>query len=235
MKISPDGKTVSFKTEPKELFLAEKSGIKSNTVRILDIDEWLQLKEKDPKKIIIQCQQEIFLRTLSNIHFGGVILGKVIAIFSWRNEEEELDCESTTYASSLDAIELSTDEKFVCVTISRNLHHLLGSIAHGQSMNSIIQEIYEVWCYSRCAKNYSPHPPSTTSADDKTDHEVHIMSPYSPSESAIGDKNIPIIISRETLAILQSIAHGRSMNSVIRQFCEANLAVKRQEEDPLHD
>jgi hypothetical protein len=86
MNISADRSTVRFKTEPEELFLAEKSGTKSNTVRILDIDEWRQLKEQDPKKIIIQYQQEIFLRTLSNIHFGGVILGKVIAIFSWTNE-----------------------------------------------------------------------------------------------------------------------------------------------------
>ena len=89
MNISYDRTTVSFKTEPEELFEAEKSGAKSNTVRILDLDEWRSLKNR-PQKIIIQHQQEVFLRDITNIHFGGVILGKVIAIFSWQHKEAEV-------------------------------------------------------------------------------------------------------------------------------------------------
>jgi hypothetical protein len=50
MKISHDGFTVRFKTEP----------------------------------------EEVFLRAITNIHFGGVILGKVIAIFSWQHKEKEV-------------------------------------------------------------------------------------------------------------------------------------------------
>lgn len=133
MKISNDGKRVSFKTEPEELFLAEKSGAKSNTVRILDLEEWRLLKRYDPKKIIIQYQQEIFLRTLTNIHFGGMILGKVIAIFSWR----------------LQPTPSETDDAFTAVTISRNLLGLLQSIAHGRSMNMVIRELYEASQYKR--------------------------------------------------------------------------------------
>jgi hypothetical protein len=90
MKISHDGTTVSFKTEPEELFLAEKSDAKSNTVRILDIDEYHQLRKADPKKIIIQHQQEVFLRTLTHRHVTEIIFGKVIVVFSWRHKVMEL-------------------------------------------------------------------------------------------------------------------------------------------------
>ena len=88
MNISYDGSTVSFKTEPEELFLAEKSGAKLNTVRILDVSEANQIK-CPPKKIIIQYQQEIFLRQLTHICIAGEALGKAIVIFSWANERAE--------------------------------------------------------------------------------------------------------------------------------------------------
>ena len=89
MSISHGGTTVRFKTEPEELFLAEKSGAKSNIVRILDASEADQIKQDPPKKIIIQHQQEVFLRTLTNICIAGEALGKVIVIFSWTNETEK--------------------------------------------------------------------------------------------------------------------------------------------------
>jgi hypothetical protein len=87
MNISPDGVSVRFKTEPKELFEAEKLGTKPNTVRILDIDEYHQLRKRNPKKIIIQYQQEIFLRTITNIHATKNVFGKVIVVISWTNEK----------------------------------------------------------------------------------------------------------------------------------------------------
>jgi hypothetical protein len=87
MKISHDGTTVGFKTEPKELFEAEKSGAKPNTVRILDIDEYHQLRKANPKKIIVQYQQEIFLRTIINLHVTEGVFGKVIVVISWTNEK----------------------------------------------------------------------------------------------------------------------------------------------------
>jgi hypothetical protein len=88
MKISHDGTIVSFKTEPEEFFFAEKSGEKSNTVRILDKDEYQQLRKADPKKIIIQYEQEVFLRTLTHICIAGEAFGKVIVIFSWQGNEK---------------------------------------------------------------------------------------------------------------------------------------------------
>jgi hypothetical protein len=87
MNIGPDGNSVRFQTKSKELFEAEKSGAKSNTVRIMDLEEWRLLRKCDPKKIIIQHQQEIFLRTITNIHYGGVLLGKVLGIISWQGNE----------------------------------------------------------------------------------------------------------------------------------------------------
>lgn len=87
MNISHDNVTVSFKTESKELFEAEKSSAKANIVEIIDGYEYAQLTKKLPKKIIIQYKQEIFLRTLSHIYFSGMILGSYLAIFSWINEK----------------------------------------------------------------------------------------------------------------------------------------------------
>jgi len=87
MNISPDGKTVRFKTEPEALFLAEKSGAKPNTVRIIDAYEVEQLRIHEPEKIIVQHQQEIILRTITHVYVSDMVLGKYIAIFSWTNDK----------------------------------------------------------------------------------------------------------------------------------------------------
>ena len=93
MNISYDGSTVSFKTEPEELFLAEKSGAKSNTVRILDVSEANRIKCPPPKKIVIQHGQEVFLRQLTHICIVGEALGKAIVIFSWAHESKKKEIE----------------------------------------------------------------------------------------------------------------------------------------------
>jgi hypothetical protein len=82
-------KTVRFKTDPESLFEAEKSGAKPNTVRILDAYEADLIRCNPPTKIIIQHQQEIFQRTLTDINLNYNVLGKVIAIFSWTNESDK--------------------------------------------------------------------------------------------------------------------------------------------------
>jgi len=89
MNISHDGTTVSFKTEPEELFLAEKSGRKSNTVRVLDKKEYFRLVNLAPEKIVIQYQHEIFRRTISDSRVVGDLLGKLIVVLSWRDESEK--------------------------------------------------------------------------------------------------------------------------------------------------
>jgi hypothetical protein len=150
MNISHDGVTVRFKTEPEELFLAEKSGAKSNTVRIIDNDEYEMLNARTPKKIIIQYQEEIFLRTLTNLHFAK-LFGKVIVIFSWANEKHhhsmpEQDPDQEAHIHSM-PYEPSIDERFVAITISKGMHSLIQSIAHGRTMNMVIQELYERYMF----------------------------------------------------------------------------------------
>jgi hypothetical protein len=153
MNISYDGVTVSFKTEPEELFLAEKSGAKSNTVRILDLDEWKRINSRPPKKIIIQNQQEVFLRTLTHIYRAGVLLGKVIVIFSWTHEKHnqtipEQDPDEIAHINSV-SYEPSIDERFVAITISKGTFALLQSIAHGRTMNMLVKELYEAYMFQR--------------------------------------------------------------------------------------
>lgn len=188
MKINYDRKTVSFKTEPEELFEAEKSGAKSNTVRILDAAEADRIKRDPPAKIIIQYDQEIFLRTLTNICEVGDMLGKVIVIFSWKpqpasNETDNLSSDVLT-APSL------TDDAFAVVTVSKNLLGLLQSIAHGRSMNSVIQELYE-------ASQYQQFKMEEKGLDPK----AHIISP-DEGEPPIDLNLTPILIPRSLLSDL---------------------------------
>ena len=161
MKISPDGTTVSFKTEPEELFLAEKSGDKPNTVRILDALEADFIKREPPTKIIIQYQQEIFQRTITNIS-GGVIYGKDIVIFSWTNEEHHHTIFNNTgrdpcaHTMSFDEVAAETcpateqpslDHNFVAIGISKQMFNTLRNRFSGRTMNSVIQELYETFLY----------------------------------------------------------------------------------------
>jgi hypothetical protein len=87
MNIRYDGVTVRFITEQQELFLTEKSGAKPNLLCLMDFDEWTLLKKHNPTKIIIQHQQEIFLRTLTNIHLEGEMLNTWVVTFSWTHDQ----------------------------------------------------------------------------------------------------------------------------------------------------
>ena len=164
MNINSDGTTVRFKTEPEWLFRAEKSGAKSNTVRLIDEDEFKQLKKKRLVKITIQHQQEIFIRDITHVYVSEMILGKHLAIFSWAHNEH---------------------------------HHIV---------------------------------------DAKTDHDTlaHTMSPDALQEPTI-DLLFTLSVSKRTLAILQGLAHGRTMDSVIRELHEAYLAKRFEEVGPCHD
>jgi len=90
MKISYDGKRVTLKTEHDDLFEAEKSGAKPNTVRIINSSDREELRKHLPQKILIQSQEEIFLRTLTNVYVSDKVLGKYLAVFSWTNEKHPL-------------------------------------------------------------------------------------------------------------------------------------------------
>jgi hypothetical protein len=158
MNITPDGETVRFKTGPESLFEAEKSGAKPNTVRILDAYEADLIRRNPPTKIIIHDQQESFTRTLSHIHLNYNVLGKVIAIFSWTNENKEDD----TPAETCQVIEKpSIDERFAAITISNGTLALLQGIAHGRTMNMVIKELYEAYTGSRGSTFIPSNPPTT--------------------------------------------------------------------------
>jgi len=165
MNISYDGVTVSFKTESEELFLAEKSGTKPNTVCILDYDEYKQLRKKNPNKIIIQYQQEIFLRTITNIHVTEGVFGKTIVVISWTNEkhhhqipgEDENDynpyahnlCLSKSHQQSRTTGDLyaepSSDETLMLIAISKGMLDTLTNVAQGRSIDKIIRDLYQLY------------------------------------------------------------------------------------------
>jgi hypothetical protein len=211
MKISHDGTTVSFKTEPEELFEAEKSGAKSNTVRILDASEADQIK-CPPKKILIQCGQEIFLRSLTHICIAGELLGKAIVIFSWQENEKHnpfkhipgIDEESnSTHTPAEDGPSEPSplDDAFAAVTVSKNLRGLLQSIAHGRSINSVIQELYEASQYQQFKAETAP-----------------------AIEEAEQDKKLALIgVSKGLSNILVKLAYNRSMDAVIRELYQAYI------------
>lgn len=150
MNISHDNVTVSFKTESKELFEAEKSSAKANIVEIIDGYEYAQLTKKLPKKIIIQYKQEIFLRTLSHIYFSGRILGSYLAIFSWIHKKH---CHSTSIEEKRDGIDhpMSFEEaypdesslQFQSINISLPVFESLNNYRGDRTFDKFISDMLE--------------------------------------------------------------------------------------------
>jgi hypothetical protein len=86
MKI--DGNTVVFRSR-REAFVVEASGDKSNTVRLLDADEIMEI-DTPPKRIRIVCADDpdrMFTRRLTNVMKIGEILGLGMFVFSWSSVE----------------------------------------------------------------------------------------------------------------------------------------------------
>lgn len=178
MNISHDGVTVRFKTELEELFEVEKSGAKSNTVRILDAYEADQIKRDPPTKIIIQYGQEVFLRKLTSICAAGDVLGKVIVIFSWQGNERH------NPFKHIPGIDKSEPPLHVqAINIGLPLREKLDIARGDRTYDELISKLLADYI---CIKN------------EKQDGFVLVT------------------VSDEMLKLLQKIAHGRSMNSVIR-------------------
>jgi len=87
---------IYFKSNPM-WFIKEKSGNKSNTVRLLDYKEMFYLQEwlrtDDTKFIEIECyppvfEDKSFRRKLTDVSFIGNIIDKHIVVFSWKHEED---------------------------------------------------------------------------------------------------------------------------------------------------
>jgi hypothetical protein len=181
MNISPDGVTVRFNTEPYELFEAEKSGAKPNTVRILDLNEYHQLRQANPQKIIIQHKQEIFLRTITHSYVTDIIFGKVIVVISWINEKHhhpilrETEHSPGDHTMSLDPADvlLRNDEKATtavkievegaaplqmqAINISSSLLKLVDKYSGEKTYDEFIRTLLANWCVPP-----HQHPPAWT-------------------------------------------------------------------------
>jgi hypothetical protein len=269
MNISHDGATVRFKTESEEVFLAEKSGAKSNIVRIIDNDEYEMLNTHTPKKIIIQYQEEIFLRTLTNLHFAK-LFGKVIVIFSWAHER------STDHPHS---IKVSTDhelthtvtfnenkpdpkDKLSPVLLPRSVILDLNRHRRGRSHAEFISDLLGAHITSQEQTTPSIELAKTRRCPDcggdlmntrpgefakcSICRTLFCLDPgvetapakeevMSSEETSIDERFAAITISNGTLALLQSIAHGRTMNMVIKELYEENMCTRAKERGPLHD
>jgi len=85
-----EGNTVIFRSYPS-MYEKEESGVKPNTVRILDFCEISQVIEnwKELKYIRIEevGHDRSFTRELTDITEVGELLGKSVYVFSWRHEE----------------------------------------------------------------------------------------------------------------------------------------------------
>ena len=223
MNISPDGMTVRFKTEPESLFEAEKSGAKQNTVRIMDVYEADQIRRKPPKKIFIQHQQEIFLRTLTHIHFNYNVLGKVIVIFSWTNEKhhhpipgDTEPCASCKHSQSLDEpIYLRSGEKTTgTVTLSITEEETSPSVGP----HSVPVE----------PGDHNLDPDRSTSPD-----KVAGVIPSSEAPSI--DESVVVIITKRMFETLRNFRHGCSITYIVQELYDFYCTKHAEDEGPLHD
>jgi len=90
-----EGSTIIFKSD-EWFYLKEKHGVKPNTVRVLNVDEYNKIMKTGLKKIRIvhkQNPEEYFEREITDISdispIVGACGGKFIFIFSWKHEEGE--------------------------------------------------------------------------------------------------------------------------------------------------
>jgi hypothetical protein len=266
MNISHDGTTVSFKTEPEELFLAEKSGAKPNTVRILDNDEYETLNMHPPKKITIRYQEERFSRTLTNLYFAK-LFGKVIVIFSWTNEEHHhSSITNASYAHTMSIGQLDSVENTLprphSVLLPRSLILDLSKHRRGRTHAEFISDLLGAHITSQEQTTPSIKLAKTRRCPDcggdlmntrpgefakcSICRTLFCLDPgvetvpakeeaMSSKEPSIDKKFHAITISTQTLAILQDLAHGQSMDSVIIALHESYLNRKTSTWRPRHD
>jgi predicted transcriptional regulator YdeE len=79
-------------------------------------------------------------------------------------------------------------------------------------------------------ENTLPEPHSVPI--EQGDHSVGLQQ---EAKSSIDERFAAITISNSTLALLQSIAHGRTMNRVIKELYEAFIFNLAKERGEIHD
>ena len=91
MLIIFDGSTILFKSD-LDFYLKEKSGLKSNTLRLLSKDELFLYNIKNLTHIRISESSEsdcteFFTRHITDISTVGEVAGKDLFLFSWNSNE----------------------------------------------------------------------------------------------------------------------------------------------------
>ena len=172
MNISPDGVTVRFGIiDDDALYYAEKSGSKPNTVQIIDQHDREKLRKQLPQKILIQSQDDMFLRTLTNVHVSDRVLGKYLAVFSWTNEKHhhhtarENDSDIGDHYISADE-EPPIDLSQTAILISRSLLADLNWSRGAETLPAFISKLLE--SYTRPPHRHSAW---TFGDDDKNKGE----------------------------------------------------------------
>lgn len=208
MNISPDGVSVRFKTEPEELFEAEKSGAKPNTVRIVDQDEYLRLVKANPKKILIQHQQEIFLRTITNVHATEGVFGKVIVVISWTNEKHHHQVQRETVPH--------------------------GPGDHTQSLVGPHSVPVEPGPHNASVESV-PEVPTTPSICKCTNCKGNEIEDDFHVHTTSLDKLAPVLLPLTLIQDLGRFRHGRSHADLIQELLLEHLNKLVEEGGPMHD
>lgn len=89
MMILFDGSVVLFHSDP-DLYLKEKSGLKRNIVRLIDMGDFHRFKDLTHIRISESDgdSNSFFTRYISDISEVGELLGKKMFVFSWDSDKD---------------------------------------------------------------------------------------------------------------------------------------------------
>ena len=169
MNISPDGRTVRFKTEEKGTFLAEKTGTMLNTVRIIDDYERKQLEKHQPHKIILQHGQEIILRIITDIWISAEILGHYLAMFSFTNEQHhhhQREQEKEPYAHNQSTPPGYTYQPEQQIVLPVSIVSELKTLACDRTLSELLRSMIKAYTVPP-----HQHPPAWTLGGEDQTHE----------------------------------------------------------------
>ena len=142
MSISPDGKVIRVFTLSPYTFAIEKSGRKANAIIRLNTDEYLKIISTSPKKIVIQHEQAIFTRTISDITLVEEILGMKLVNISWEQHTTEhthtFENVDPNYTHSQC---LEEEGEYRLITVSTRLLHELDEHKADLSYNQYIKNL----------------------------------------------------------------------------------------------
>lgn len=234
MNIRLDGMSIFVETKLEELFEAEKSGAKSNIVRIISHAEYRKLKDAAPTKIIIAHRQEGFLRAITNICATGELCSKVVAVISWTNGKHhhptfnENTPDPFAHTQRLDEEEspIPNDPILLPRTLIQQLLGYRGTEPLDQTIILIPKTLVADLDWERG---------KTSIPEFISELLKYYVKHAGKGGLPFDEKFVCLTISRNLHHLLESIAHGRSMNMVIRELYEASQFAHYKEDGPLHD